>query len=61
MVQTHRSVQLSMGAATIEGMIDVDTVFNLRLLPGADKKPQPPTKTPMKEIFSMMELNEKKV
>jgi hypothetical protein len=39
MVQTHGSVQFSMGAATIEGMIDVDMVFDLRLLPGADGKP----------------------
>jgi hypothetical protein len=36
MVQTHGAVQLSMGVATIKGMIDVDTVFNLGLLPGAD-------------------------
>jgi hypothetical protein len=35
MVQLHGSVQLSMGAATIEGMLDVDTVFELRLLPDA--------------------------
>jgi hypothetical protein len=61
MVQTHGSVQLSMGAATIEGMINVDTVFDLRLLPGADGKPQPLTKTLVKEIFSMMELHRKKV
>jgi hypothetical protein len=61
MVQTHGSVQLSMGAATIKGMIVVDMVFNLRLLPGADGKPRPPTKTLVKEIFSMMELHEKKV
>ena len=61
MVQTHGSVQLSMGAAMIEGMINVDTVFDLRLLPGADGKPQPPTKTLVKEIFSMMELHGKKV
>ncbi len=60
-VQTHGSVQLSMGAATIKGMINVDTVFNLRLLPGADGKPRPPTKFLVKEIFSMMELNGKKV
>ncbi len=38
MVQTHGSVQLSMGAATIEGMINMDTIFELRLLPGADGK-----------------------
>jgi hypothetical protein len=36
MVQTHGSVQLSLGAAKIEGMIDANTVFKLRLLPGAD-------------------------
>jgi hypothetical protein len=29
MVQTHGSVQLSMGATTIEGMLDMDTVFEL--------------------------------
>ncbi len=38
MVQTHGSVHLSMGAATIEGMVDVDTVFELRLLLDADGK-----------------------
>jgi hypothetical protein len=38
MVQTHGSVQLSMGAATIEWMLDVDTVFKLQLLPDADGK-----------------------
>jgi hypothetical protein len=32
MVQTHGSVQLSMGAASIEGMIDIDTSFTLQLL-----------------------------
>ncbi len=61
MVQTPGSVQLSMGAATIEGMIDIDTVFNLRLLPRADGKPRPPPKTLVKEILSMMELNRKQV
>ncbi len=61
MVQTHKSGQLSMGAATIEGMINVDTVFDLRLLLGADGKPHPLTKTLVKEIISMMELNGKKI
>jgi hypothetical protein len=61
MVQTHGSVQLSMGAATIERMIDVDTVFELRLLPDADGKPRQPTKTTVKEIFSTMMINEHKV
>jgi hypothetical protein len=61
MVRTHGSVQLSMGAAMIEGMLDVDTVFKLRLLPDADGKPRQPTKTAVKEIFSMMMINEHKV
>ncbi len=61
MVQTHGSVQISMGAATIEGMHDVDTVFELQLLPDADGKPRQPTKTTVKEIFSMMMINEHKV
>jgi hypothetical protein len=61
MVQTHQSVQLSMGAATIEEMLDVDTVFELQLLPDADRKPRQPTKTTVKEIFSMMMINEHKV
>ena len=61
MVQTHGSVQLSMGAASIEGMINVDTPFDLRIVPGADGKQRPPTKTSGKEIFSMMEHNGKNV
>jgi hypothetical protein len=61
MVQTHGSVQLSMGAITIKGMLEMDTVFELRLLPGADGKARQPTKTKVKEIFSMMMINKHKV
>ncbi len=39
MVQAHGSVHLSMGAASIKGVIDVDTTFDLRLQPGADGRP----------------------
>jgi hypothetical protein len=56
MVQSHGSIQLSMGAATIKGMLDVDTVFELCLLPDAEGNPRQPTKTMIKEIFSMMTL-----
>jgi hypothetical protein len=49
-----------MGAASIKGMIDINRTFNLRLLPGADKKQRPPTKTSVKDIFNTMEHNEKK-
>jgi hypothetical protein len=57
-VQAHGLVQLSMGATTIEGMLNVDTAFDLRLLPDADGKPRQPTKTTVKEIFSMMMIND---
>jgi hypothetical protein len=61
MVQTHGLVQLSMGAASIDSMIDIDTPFMLHLLPGVDGKPRPPTKTLGREVFSLMEINVKKV
>ena len=61
MVQTHGSVQLSMGAAMLEGLINVDALFKLRLLPGADGKPRPPTTTSVREVLSLMEIREKKV
>ncbi len=57
MVQAHGLVQLCMGAATIEGMLDVDNVFDLHLLPDAKGKPRQPTKTTVKEIFSKMMVN----
>jgi hypothetical protein len=60
MVQSLGSVQLSMEAATIEGMLDVDTVFKLQLLPGAGRKGRQPTKTTVREIFSMMMINKHK-
>jgi hypothetical protein len=56
MVQSHGSVQLSMGAARIEGMLDTDTVFKLRLLPDTKRKSRQQMKTTIKEIFSMMTL-----
>jgi hypothetical protein len=61
MVQTHGSVQLSMGAASIEGMININTLFTLRLFPGADGKPHNPTTTLVREVFILMEINKKKV
>jgi hypothetical protein len=61
MVQTHGSVQLSMGTALLEGLIDADTTFTLCLLPDADGKARPPTITSVWEIFSLMEINDKKV
>jgi hypothetical protein len=60
-IQTHGSVQLSMGAALLERLIDADTTFTLCLLPDADGKARPPTSTSVREIFSLVEINNKKV
>jgi hypothetical protein len=61
MIQTHGSIQLSMGAALLEGLIDADTTFTLCLLLDADEKARPPTATSVREIFSLVEINNKKV
>ncbi len=61
MIQTHGSIQLSMGTASLEGLIDADTTFTLCLLPDADGKARPLRSTSLREIFSLMEINDKKV
>jgi len=61
MVQTHGSVQLSLGAASINGVIDTDSTFLLRLTPGADGSPRVATQTSLREVFCMMDVNSRKV
>jgi hypothetical protein len=61
MVQTHGSVQLSLGVTTINGVIDVDSKFTLRLTPGADGSPREATQTSLREVFRMMEAKSRKV
>ena len=61
MVQTHGSVQLSMGAALLEGLININTSFTLRLLPDAEGKTRSPMITSVRDIFNLMEQNNKKV
>jgi hypothetical protein len=61
MIPTRGSVQLSMGAALLKGLIDEDTTFTLHLLLDADGKARPPTATSVREIFSLVEINYKKV
>jgi hypothetical protein len=56
MVQTHGSVQLSMGMALLEGLIYADTTFSLHLLPDAEGKAREATTTSVREIFSLMEI-----
>ncbi len=61
MVQTHDSVQRSLRAALINWVIDADSKFSLQLMPDADRKPREPTQTLVKDVFSMMEVNGRKV
>ena len=61
MVQTHGLVQLSLGAATTNGVIDTNSKFKLRLTPGADRSPRETTQTSLREVFSMMEAKSRMV
>ncbi len=45
----------------LEGLIDADTTFILCLLPDADGNERPPTVKSVREIFNLMEINDKKV
>jgi hypothetical protein len=56
MVQAHGLVQLSMGAAQIGGVVDINTPFTLCLTPDAENKPREPTIKLVKEVFEMMEV-----
>ena len=61
MVQIHESVQLSIVAALLEGLLNINTSFMLRLLPDAEGKAGSPTITSVWGIFNLMELHNKKV
>jgi hypothetical protein len=61
MVQTHGLVLLSLGAASINKVIKADLKFLLQLTPDADGKPWDPMQTSIKVVFSMMEVNSRKV
>ncbi len=61
MVQTHGSVQLSLGAVLINGAIEGDSKFLLQHTPDADDKPMDPMQTLVSKVFSMMEVNSRKV
>jgi hypothetical protein len=61
MVQTHGLVQLSLGAATINGVINAYSKFTLQLTLGADGSPREATQTSLQEVFHMMEAKSRKV
>ncbi len=43
MVQSHGAMQLSMGAATIPGIVTATRKFTIRLTPDENSKPRAPT------------------
>jgi hypothetical protein len=49
MMQAHGSVQLSMGAAQIGGVVDINTPFSLRLMHNAENRLREPTIALVKE------------
>jgi hypothetical protein len=61
MVQTHGLVQLSLGAASINGVINADLFFTLQLIPDLDRTPREPTKTSLRDVFLMMKVDCRKV
>lgn len=61
MVQSHGAMQLSMGAATIPGIVTATRKFMLRLTPDENGQPREPTEKSLMDILRMMEIADKKV
>ena len=61
MVQSHGAMQLSMGAATIPGIVTTTRKFILCLTPDENGQPRAPTKKSLMDILRMMEIAGKKV
>jgi hypothetical protein len=61
MVQTHGLVQLSLGTALINGVVDADLHFTLQLTLDVEGNPRAPTTISLREIFRMIEVGGRKV
>ena len=61
MVQSHRAMQLSMGAATIPGIVTATRKFTICLTPDENGKPRAPTEKTLMKILRLMEIEGKKV
>ncbi len=59
MVQSHKAMKLSMGAATIPGIITATRKFMLRLTPDENGKPWVPAEKSLMDILCMMEVVDK--
>jgi hypothetical protein len=54
-------MQLSMGTATIPGIVTATRKFMLRLTPDENGQPREPTEKSLVDILRMMEIADKKV
>ncbi len=61
MVQSHGAMQLSMGAATIPGIVTATRKFTICLTPDKNGKPRAPTEKTLMEILRLIEIDGKKV
>jgi hypothetical protein len=61
MVQSHGAIQLSMGAATIPGIVTATRKFTLCLTPDENGQPRAPTEKTLMEILRLIEIEGKKV
>ena len=60
MVQSKGAMQLSMGAATIPGIVTGTREFVLCLTPDKNGQPREPTKKSLTDILQLMEIADKK-
>ena len=56
MINTHTSIQLSIGAVALEGIINLDKELIFTLLPGAEDQPREPTKTTLRKVQCKMRV-----
>ena len=61
MVQSHGAMQLSMGVATIPGIVTATRKFTLWLTPDKNGQPREPNKKSLMDILRLMEIADKKV
>jgi hypothetical protein len=61
MVQSQGTMQLSIGAATIPGIVSATRKFMLNLTPDKNGQPRAPTEKSLMDILRLMEIADKKV
>ncbi len=61
MVQTHESIQLNYGAATILGLCESDKKYTLQQLQEGDNEPRPVIQKYVTNIIYLFEVNDEPV